>query len=72
MSPLARWGRDRPKGWLTKLMYETRLSWQTLCRAKKGKMLNFRSATVLSRATGIPVHMLTSDSAARRKKSEAA
>jgi hypothetical protein len=68
LSPLGRWGRGRPRGWLTQLMYDTRLSWGTLCRANAGKMLNFRSATVLSAHTGIPVEELTDDPAAKTTK----
>lgn len=58
----AMWLRTQPKGTLTRLMYETRLSWTTLARARTGKV-GIRAALILHKATGgqVAVEALTDE-----------
>lgn len=65
LSPLNRWGQGRKRGWPSRLMYATHLSSGVIVRARAGKMVNFRSAMLLERHTGIPAHLLTDDPAAQ-------
>lgn len=48
---------------MTRLMWDSRVSWATVCRAVKGANVQYTTAVKLSRATGgaVPVHALTSD-----------
>lgn len=60
---LAEWLALQPKGALSGLMYKTRLSWATVCRARDGKNVRLSTAKKISRATGgaVPVTALTND-----------
>lgn len=59
--PLKDWLDQQPKGALTRLMLETKLAWATVCRAKRGVKVDFRTAVLISRATGgaVPIDALT-------------
>lgn len=60
---LAAWLARQPTGALSALMYKTRLSWSTVCRARDGKNVRLGTARKISRATGgeVPVKVLTND-----------
>lgn len=64
LSPLDAWGKGRKRGWPTRLMFATQLSAGVIVRARKGKMVSYRSAMLLEQHTGIPAHLLTDDPAA--------
>lgn len=61
-SALAAWLDKRQKP-LSDLMYETRLSWATVSRARDGKNVRLATARKLSKATGgeVPVSALTNE-----------
>jgi hypothetical protein len=70
---LAEWLARQPKGALSELMYRTRLSWSTVCRARDGKKVRLGTARRISRATGgeVPVTALTNDEEAFYDESRA-
>lgn len=63
MDELRRWLADQPKGALTRLWRDSKVSWHTVNRAKRGLKVGLKMAVLISRATGgqVPVAALTDD-----------
>lgn len=50
-SPLGKWVEKQPRGAMMRLLNETKLSWSTVCRARRGDKVGVKAAVLLSRAT---------------------